>query len=63
MRLTSRASWRCPSVAGTILDLPYIFKGDGSQTEMTLDPDMNLDGFVAKLTEKLFEFLKSKLGL
>lgn len=49
--------------SGTIMDLPYIFKGDGSQTEMTLDPDMNLDSFVAKLTDKLIEFLKSKLGL
>jgi len=43
--------------SGTILDLPYIFKGDGSQTEMTLDPDLNLDAFIEKLTGKLIEFL------
>lgn len=49
--------------SGTIMDLPYIFKGDGQQTEMTLDPDMNLDGFIAQLTGKLMEFLMKKLGL
>lgn len=46
--------------SGTIMDLPYIFKGDGSQTEMTLDPDLNLDAFIEKLTGKLFEFLKKR---
>ena len=46
-----------PCDIGTILDLPYIFKGDGSQTEMTLDPDLNLDAFIEKLTGKLIEFL------
>lgn len=49
--------------SGSILDLPYIFKGDGSQTEMTLDPDMNLDAFIQKITGKLMEYIQRKLGL
>merc|ERR1712238_254828 len=49
--------------SGTIMDLPYIFKGDGQQTEMTLDPELNIDSFVEMLTGKLMEFLKKKLGL
>lgn len=48
--------------SGSIMDLPYIFKGDGSQTEMTLDPEMNLDAFVEKISGKLMEFLMKKLG-
>lgn len=48
--------------SGTILDLPYLFKGDGSQTEMTLDPNMNLDAFIEKLTGKLMEFLQAKMA-
>lgn len=48
--------------SGSIMDLPYIFKGDGTQTEMTLDPEMNLDAFIEQLTGKLIEFLKRKLG-
>ena len=27
---------------GTIMDLPYIFKADGEQTEMILDPDLDV---------------------
>jgi len=49
--------------SGTIMDLPYLFKGDGSQTEMTLDPTMNLDAFIEKLTGKLMEYLQAKMGL
>ena len=48
--------------SGTIMDLPYKFKGDGSQTEMKLDPDLNLDAFIEKLTGKLMDYLKAKLG-
>lgn len=44
--------------SGTILDLPYKFKGDGSQTEMTLDPDLNIDAFIEMITGKLMEFLQ-----
>lgn len=49
--------------SGSILDLPYIFKGDGSQTGMILDPEMNLDSFIEMISGKLIEFLKKKLGL
>lgn len=49
--------------SGSILDLPYIFKGDGSQTEMILDPELNLDAFIEQLTGKLMDFLKAKFGL
>mmetsp|Transcript_38031 Transcript_38031/g.80112 ORF Transcript_38031/g.80112 Transcript_38031/m.80112 type:complete len:347 (-) Transcript_38031:287-1327(-) len=49
--------------SGTILDLPYIFKGDGSQTEMILDPELNLDSFIEMLTGKLMDFMMKKLGL
>lgn len=49
--------------SGSIMDLPYIFKGDGSQTEMDLDPEMNMDSFIEMLTGKLIEFLKRKLRL
>ena len=40
-----------------------MFKGNGEQTEMTLDPDLNLDNFIEMLTGKLIEFLKKKMGL
>lgn len=30
------------SLQGTILDLPYIFKADGEQTEMTASPDFDM---------------------
>jgi len=49
--------------SGSIMDLPYIFKGDGTQTEMTLDPELNLDGFIEQITGKLMEFLKKKMGM
>mmetsp|Transcript_19247 Transcript_19247/g.33802 ORF Transcript_19247/g.33802 Transcript_19247/m.33802 type:complete len:164 (+) Transcript_19247:715-1206(+) len=49
--------------SGSIMDLPYIFKGDGSQTEMILDPEMNMDAFIEQITGKLMEFLMKKLGL
>lgn len=49
--------------SGTILDLPYIFKGDGSQTEMKLDPSMNLDAFIEQISGKLKEYLQRKFGM
>ena len=48
--------------SGSILDLPYIFKGDGSQTEMVLDPEMNLDAFVEQISGKLIEYLQKRFG-
>lgn len=48
--------------SGTIMDLPYLFKGDGSQAEMILDPNMNLDAFIEKLTGKLMEYLQAKMA-
>lgn len=49
--------------SGSIMDLPYIFKADGDQTEMILDPDMNIDAFIQQITGKLMEYLQNKMGL
>jgi len=49
--------------SGSIMDLPYIFKADGSQTEMILDPEMNLDAFIEQISGKLMEFLQKKCGM
>jgi len=46
--------------SGTIMDLPYIFKGDGSQTEMMLDPELNLDAFIEMVSGKLLEYLTTR---
>ena len=46
--------------SGTIMDLPYIFKGDGSQTEMVLDPELNLDAFIEMVSGKLLEYLTTR---
>lgn len=43
------------------MDLPYVFKADGEQTEMTLDPDLNLDAFIQQITGKLMDMLKGFL--
>ena len=45
-------------IIGTIMDLPYVFKADGEQTEMTLDPDLNLDAFIQQITGQLMDMLK-----
>jgi hypothetical protein len=34
--------------SGTILDLPYIFKGDGTMSEMQLDDSIDLAGLIQK---------------
>lgn len=49
--------------AGTIMDLPYIFKGDGSSgSEMILDPELNLDAFIEQISGKLIEMLQKHLA-
>ena len=48
--------------SGTIMDLPYIFKADGSQTEMMLDPDLNLDAFIQQISGKLLEYVQRKIA-
>ena len=48
---------------GSIMDLPYVFKGDGSQLEMELNPQMNLDAFIQQISGKLEEVLRAKFGL
>jgi hypothetical protein len=48
---------------GSIMDLPYVFKGDGSQFEMELNPQMNLDAFIQQISGKLEEVLRAKFGL
>lgn len=40
------------------MDLPYIFKANGEQTEMILDPDLDIDAFIEQITGKLLEFLQ-----
>lgn len=32
--------------SGTVLDLPYVFKADGEQEEMTVPPDFDFDVLV-----------------
>ncbi|KAL7433666.1 hypothetical protein ACHAXH_005447 [Discostella pseudostelligera] len=49
--------------SGSIMDLPYVFKGDGSQLEMELNPQMNLDAFIQQISGKLEEVLRAKFGL
>jgi hypothetical protein len=42
--------------SGTVLDLPYKFKGDGNQTSMEEDEDFNFDtltGILSSLTKGL----------
>mmetsp|Transcript_2674 Transcript_2674/g.5757 ORF Transcript_2674/g.5757 Transcript_2674/m.5757 type:complete len:409 (-) Transcript_2674:175-1401(-) len=48
--------------SATIMDLPYLFKGDEMQTEMTLDPKFNLDAFIEKITGNLKEFVQAKMA-
>jgi hypothetical protein len=40
------------------MDLPYIFKADGEQTEMILDPELDLDAFIQQISGKLLDFLQ-----
>jgi hypothetical protein len=40
------------------MDLPYIFRADGEQTEMILDPEMNIEAFIQQITGKLVDFLE-----
>ncbi|KAL7478671.1 hypothetical protein ACHAW6_004429, partial [Cyclotella cf. meneghiniana] len=44
--------------SGTIMDLPYVFRADGEQTEMILDPEMNIEAFIQQITGKLVDFLE-----
>ena len=44
------------------MDLPYVFKSDGSQNEMDLNPGMNLEAFIQANSGKLFEFLQQMMG-
>ena len=45
------------------MDLPYIFKGDGSSgSEMILDPELNLDAFIEQISGKLIEMLQKHLA-
>eukprot|EP00538_Stauroneis_constricta_P013629 CAMPEP_0119552190 /NCGR_PEP_ID=MMETSP1352-20130426/5255_1 /TAXON_ID=265584 /ORGANISM="Stauroneis constricta, Strain CCMP1120" /LENGTH=317 /DNA_ID=CAMNT_0007598383 /DNA_START=66 /DNA_END=1019 /DNA_ORIENTATION=+ len=39
--------------SGTILDLPYIFKGDGEQEKMELDEGIDLDAFLGRIGGKI----------
>ncbi len=50
-----------PSWIGSIMDLPYVFKSDCSQSEMDLNPGMNLEAFIQANSGKLFEFLQQMM--
>ena len=50
------------ALVGSIMDLPYVFKSDGSQNEMDLNPGMNLEAFIQANSGKLFEFLQQMMG-
>jgi hypothetical protein len=43
------------------MDLPYVFKSGGNQSEMGLDPGMNMEAFIQANSGKLFEFLQQKM--
>ncbi|KAL3815315.1 hypothetical protein ACHAXA_006817 [Cyclostephanos tholiformis] len=47
--------------SGSIMDLPYAFKSDGSETEMHLNPGMNIEAFIQQNSGKLFEFLQQQM--
>ena len=42
------------------MDLPYVFKG-GIDSEMHLDPEMNLDAFIQQISGKLKQYIEKKL--
>jgi hypothetical protein len=45
------------------MDLPYIFKGDGSTGgEMILDPDLDIDAFIEQISGKLIEYLQKQMA-
>lgn len=46
--------------SGSIMDLPYVFQG-GIDSEMHLDPDMNLDAFIQQISGKLKEYIERRL--
>ena len=49
--------------SGTILDLPYIFKADGSMPEgMQLDDTIDLDGLIQQFGGPALEFFKTLFG-
>lgn len=51
------------SIVGSIMDLPYIFKGDGSTGgEMILDPDLDIDAFIEQISGKLIEYLQKQMA-
>jgi hypothetical protein len=49
------------ALIGSIMDLPYVFKADGSHREMDLDPGMNVEAFIQANSGKLFEFLQQQM--
>mmetsp|Transcript_32246 Transcript_32246/g.73133 ORF Transcript_32246/g.73133 Transcript_32246/m.73133 type:complete len:346 (+) Transcript_32246:129-1166(+) len=46
--------------SGSIMDLPYVFKG-GIDSEMHLDPEINLDAFIQQISGKLKEYIERRL--
>jgi len=48
--------------SGTILDLPYIFKADGSQEEIKLDQKLDLEALVTKFGGQLMGALGALFG-
>jgi hypothetical protein len=48
--------------SGSILDLPYIFMGDGSMQQMELDPGVDLGGLTQMLGGVAMEMFSSLFG-
>jgi hypothetical protein len=49
------------ALIGSIMDLPYVFQSGGGQSEMGLDPGMNMEAFIQANSGKLFEFLQQQM--
>ena len=49
------------ALIGSIMELPYVFKSGGNQSEMGLDPGMNMEAFIQANSGKLFEFLQQQM--
>jgi hypothetical protein len=47
--------------SGSILDLPYTFAADGQQTQMDLNPHIDIESFIQQHSGQVLEFLQKIL--
>jgi hypothetical protein len=47
--------------SGSILDLPYTFAADGQQTQMDLNPKIDIESFIQQHSGQVLEFLQKIL--